>query len=121
MLLTHIAEAYTVVKAVGSPSVRLIFDTSHVQIMDGDLLGNMRETWDTVALIQLADNPHRLEPGSGEINFENILRTIRELGYTGLVELEHDWSVPGRETEERGIEYLRYLDKKISANAPEFR
>jgi hydroxypyruvate isomerase len=117
MLLTRIAEAYAVVKAVGSPAVRLIFDTSHVQIMDGDLLQNLRDTWDAIALIQIADNPDRLEPGKGEINFKSVFRTIRELGYSGLVELEHNWSTPSKETEERGIKYLRYLDNGITSES----
>ena len=114
-LLSHLGEAYAIVKAVGSPAVRLVFDTSHVQIMDGDLLDNLRATWDAVAVVQIADNPGRFEPGTGELNFENILRAVRELGYTGLVELEHDWSQPDPATERRGIDQLRALDARIGA------
>jgi hydroxypyruvate isomerase len=110
MLLEHIAEAYAAVKAVASPAVRLIFDTSHVQIMDGDVLENLATTWPAVEVIQLADNPGRAEPGSGELNFANILRAIQLRGYGGLVELEHGWTRPGRDTELNAIEYLRRID-----------
>lgn len=114
MLLEHIAEAYAAVIAVSSPSVRLIFDTSHVQIMDGDVLENLRATWPAIEVVQLADNPGRGEPGSGELNFANILRAIHGHGYAGLVELEHGWTRPGRDTELRGIERLKEIDGALS-------
>lgn len=110
MLLEHLSEAYAAVTTVASPSVRLIFDTSHVQIMDGDLLENLRATWPAIEVIQLADNPGRGEMGSGELNFANILRAIHGHGFAGLVELEHGWTRPGRDTELNAIEYLRRID-----------
>jgi hydroxypyruvate isomerase len=110
MLLQHITDAYAVVKAVDHPGVRLIFDTSHVQIMDGDLLHHLEQCWDAIEIVQLADNPGRLEPGSGEINFENVLRFLGRWGYAGLVELEYGWQQPGVESEHRGLEMLRRMD-----------
>ena len=110
MLLHHIGETYVAVKAVGHPSLKLIYDTSHIQIMDGDLLANLDAVWDEVALVQIADNPGRLEPGTGEINFATILRAITARGYSGLIELEHGWSEPTKACEQRGIENLQRLD-----------
>jgi hydroxypyruvate isomerase len=115
MLLQHMPDALAVVRAVDHPAVRLIFDTSHVQIMDGDLLFHLEEAWDHVAIVQLADNPGRLEPGSGEINFESVLRLLMRRGYSGLVELEHGWQVPGPVSERRGLETLRRLDAAASS------
>jgi hydroxypyruvate isomerase len=109
-LLQHIGDAYTVVRAVDNPHVRLIFDTAHVQLMDGDLLMNLRATYDAISLVQLADNPGRLEPGTGEINFARILAELRLLDYRGVVELEYNWSTPTRACEQAGIEQLRALD-----------
>lgn len=117
MLLEHIDDACAVVKAVDHPSVRLILDTAHVQAMDGDLLFNLERAWDFVEIVQLADNPGRLEPGSGEINFERILRMLVDREYTGLVELEYGWRDPGMQSEMRGLETLRRLD--AAAAAPE--
>ena len=114
MLIHHVGDAYAIVSGVDHPSVRLIFDTAHVQSMDGDLLGHLEACWEAIALVQIADNPGRLEPGSGELNFANILRFLHRRQYRGLVELEHDWSVPGRDTEQRGIEFLRQLDAGIA-------
>lgn len=113
MLLQHIADAHAVVTAVNHPAVRLIFDTSHVQVMDGDLLHHMEQAWDAIEIVQLADNPGRLEPGSGEINFESVLRLLRRRGYAGLVELEYGWQEPGLDSERRGLATLRRLDAAV--------
>jgi hydroxypyruvate isomerase len=110
MLLQHIADAHAVVKAANHPAVRLIFDTSHVQIMDGDLLYHLEQCWSATEIVQLADNPGRMEPGSGEINFESVLRLLARRGYTGLVELEYGWEQPGVDSERRGLDTLRRLD-----------
>lgn len=114
MLLQHIGDGYAVVKGASHPAVRLIFDTSHVQVMDGDLLYHLEQTWDAVEIVQLADNPGRLEPGTGEINFENVLRFLKSRQYRGLVELEYGWQRPGHDGEKRGLETLRQLDAAIS-------
>jgi hydroxypyruvate isomerase len=117
MLLHHIGDAYGVVRAVASPAVRLIFDTAHVQAMDGDLLAHLEACWDSIALVQIADNPGRLEPGSGEVNFAAILGFLRRRNFRGLVELEHNWSEASRDAEERGIDYLRRLDAELRGTA----
>lgn len=115
MLLGHIVDAYAVVKAANHPAIRLIFDTSHVQIMDGDLLWHLEQTWDAVDIVQLADNPGRAEPGTGEINFESVLRLLFHRGYAGLVELEYGWLTPGGPSERRGLDVLRRLDTAAAA------
>lgn len=115
MLLEHMPDALAVVRAVDHSAVRLIFDTSHVQVMDGDLLFHLEQAWDSIAIVQLADNPGRLEPGTGEINFESVLRFLVRRGYAGLVELEYGWRVPGLESERRGLATLRALDAAARA------
>lgn len=115
MLLQHMPDAVAVAKAVDHPAVRLIFDTSHVQVMDGDLLFHLEQAWDHIEIVQLADNPGRLEPGTGEINFESLLRLLSRRGYGGLIELEYGWRLPGLESEGRGLAMLRRLDAAASA------
>src|SRR5262245_15460798 len=117
MLLHHIGETYAATKAVNHPALKLIFDTSHIQIMDGDILANLDTVWDEIALVQIADNPGRLEPGTGELNFVSILRTLKTRGYAGLVELEHGWSEPTRACEQRGIENLQRMDTQLRERA----
>jgi hydroxypyruvate isomerase len=110
MLLHHIADARDIVAAVDSPAVGLIFDTAHVQAMDGDLLRQLEAAWDRVVIVQLADTPGRIEPGSGQIDFAAVLGLLKRRRFTGLVELEFGWSVPGPEAELAFIERLRRLD-----------
>lgn len=110
MLAHHILEAYAIVKAVDNPAVRLIFDTGHVQAMDGDLLENLAATWDAIAIVQIADNPGRFEPGTGEINFANLLSALWTRGYRGLVELEHLWASPSLAAEAKLLEDLRTIE-----------
>jgi hydroxypyruvate isomerase len=113
MLVHHVLDAYAVVKAVDSPAVRLTFDIFHVQAMDGDVIRNLERCWNAIGTVQVADNPGRLELGTGELNWPNILRTLRERGYAGLVELEHEASRPGAEGERDMLRRLREIDTAI--------
>jgi len=62
--VTHVPHAYEIVKSVGSPGVKLMFDTFHAQIMDGDLIRLMDRTWDEIAF-RLPTTPaaRNLAPG----------------------------------------------------------
>jgi hydroxypyruvate isomerase len=113
MLLTHFGEGCQIARATSHAATRMIFDTAHVQSMDGDLLGHMERNWDLIEVVQIANHPGRLEPATGEINMQPILRKVRELGYRGLVELEHLWSAPNLEIERRGIDWLRQMDAML--------
>jgi hydroxypyruvate isomerase len=82
-------EGFAIVRAVGSPNVRLCFDIYHQQITEGDLTRRITENLDLIGHFQVADVPGRNEPGSGEINFEHIFGLLQELGYKGFVGLEY--------------------------------
>ena len=113
MLLHHFADAVDIVRSVDHPAVRLIFDTAHIQAMDGDILGKMDAAWDLIALIQLADHPGRVEPGAGELNFVRLIDEIERRGFTGPVELEHGWAEPGADRQKN---YLQWLDRWALSN-----
>ncbi len=113
LLLSDVADCYGVVRAVDSPAVRVLFDVFHVQARGGDVINALSHCWDAVAIIQVADNPGRSEMGSGELNWPNVLRHIRALGYTGLIELEHEVSQPGAEGERAVLERLAEIDSAI--------
>lgn len=112
LLLHHFADAIDVVRGAGHPAVRLIFDTAHVQAMDGEVLGNMDRAWDLIEVIQLADHPGRIEPGSGELDFTRIIDEIEQRGFKGPVELEHVWKVASADKQE---EYLQWLERWSSS------
>jgi hydroxypyruvate isomerase len=76
---------------VGSPRVKLLFDIYHVQIAEGNLIERIRSGIDKVGLFHFADVPGRHEPGTGEINYRNVFRTIWDLRdrYDGHVTAEY--------------------------------
>ena len=117
MLLHHLSDAVDVVRGASHPAVRLIFDTAHVQAMDGDILGHLDAAWDLIELIQLADHPGRVEPGAGELNFVRILDEIDHRGFAGPVELEHGWAAPGAVSQERYLHWLGRWASSIEGNS----
>lgn len=75
-----------IVRRVGSPNVKLLFDIYHVQIMNGDVIRRLREYRELLGHIHVAGNPGRAEPdGSQEIGYQAIMRALLEMGYEGYV------------------------------------
>jgi len=89
--------AIKIVRAVNSPHVKILWDLYHMHISEGDLCGHLREGIKDLAYVQLADHPGRLEPGTGEIHYNRVLRELHDLGYTGYVGVECSPSLPERE------------------------
>jgi len=73
----------------GRPNLQLQYDVYHMQIMEGDLMRSIERLLPTIGHIQIADNPGRHEPGTGEINFGRLLARIDSLGYSGFVGCEY--------------------------------
>jgi hydroxypyruvate isomerase len=88
-LVADTRTALALVEAVGHDNLRLQYDIYHAQIMEGDLARTLEQHLPRIAHIQLADNPGRHEPGTGEINFPFLLRHIDRLGYSGWVGCEY--------------------------------
>jgi len=87
--LCHSDQALAVCEAVGSPNLWLQYDIYHMQVMEGDLARGIDKCWSRIAHFQVADNPGRHEPGSGEIAYSFLLRQIEERGYTGWIGCEY--------------------------------
>jgi hydroxypyruvate isomerase len=83
---------------VGHENLKLQYDVYHMQRMEGELIGTMKANLDHIAHIQIADNPGRHQPGTGEINYPFVLRQIDEMGYDGWVSLEYVPDGPTAET-----------------------
>ncbi|KYH40552.1 MAG: Hydroxypyruvate isomerase [Candidatus Bathyarchaeota archaeon B63] len=81
-------EGFEIVREVNSPNVKLLYDIYHQQIMEGNLIDTITKNIDLIAHFHVADVPGRHEPGTGEINYLNVLRSIDEAGYEGYVGLE---------------------------------
>jgi len=87
--LDRTAEAFAIVREVGSPYLKVLFDIYHVQIMEGNLIETIRRNIQAIGHFHVGDVPGRHEPGTGEINYPNVFRAIRETGYDGFVGMEY--------------------------------
>lgn len=76
------------VKAVNKPNLRMNFDIYHAQIGEGNLVELLEEALPIIGEIQVADVPGRQEPGTGEINYPFIAKSLRRMGYKGVIGLE---------------------------------
>lgn len=83
------ADAVRLLDAVGHPNVRLQFDVYHVQRMEGDITARLRALLPRIGHVQVADNPGRHQPGTGELNFGFLFDELDRLGYDGFVGLEY--------------------------------
>lgn len=81
--------AEAIMNDVNSSNLFLQYDIYHTQVMQGDLLATYERLRERIAHIQIADNPGRNEPGTGEINYANILPALDRLGYDGFVGCEY--------------------------------
>jgi hydroxypyruvate isomerase len=86
--LTTSAEGFEIVRSVGNPHVKFLYDLFHEQIAAGNLIAKLQKNIDLVGLIHVADVPGRHEPGTGEINYHNVFRKLGELGYSRYVAME---------------------------------
>lgn len=77
------------IRAVGSGNLRLQYDVYHAQVMEGDLARTLQENLPQIAHVQVADNPGRNEPGSGEVNFPFLFDYLDRIGYAGWVGCEY--------------------------------
>ena len=87
-LVVHSSHAAAILRAVGSPNVKMLFDIYHQQISEGNLSGNIRKYRDLIGYFQLADHPGRHEPTTGEISYPFVLRTIHDIGYRDPIGME---------------------------------
>ncbi|GIX27996.1 hydroxypyruvate isomerase [Pelomicrobium sp. G1] len=87
--LTHTAQAVGIIEDVGSDNLFLQYDIYHMQIMEGDLARTMEKNLKLIAHVQLADNPGRHEPGTGEINYPFLFAHLDRIGYTGWIGCEY--------------------------------
>ena len=87
--LDDMAKAFRVLEAVDRSNVKLQYDVYHAQIMAGDLTRTLSANIQRIGHIQIADNPGRHEPGTGEINYPFLFDQLDRLGYTGWVGCEY--------------------------------
>lgn len=74
-------DGIAICQAVGSPWVKLNWDLFHMQRFEGNLIDNLEKGKEWIGYVQFADAPGRHEPGTGEVNYSQVFRKVRELGY----------------------------------------
>ena len=87
--LTNTRQALGLLERVGSANLYLQYDIYHMQVMEGDLARTIEANLGRIAHIQLADNPGRHEPGTGEINYPFLYDLIDRIGYDGWIGAEY--------------------------------
>jgi hydroxypyruvate isomerase len=83
------AQALALMDEVGSDNLFLQYDIYHMQRMEGELAATMQKHLPRIGHIQLADNPGRFEPGTGEINYAFLFQHLDRIGYTGHIGCEY--------------------------------
>jgi len=83
------AQALGILTDVGSDNLMLQYDIYHMQIMEGDLTPTIQANLNVIQHMQLADNPGRHEPGTGEINYPFLFDAIEKMGYQGWIGCEY--------------------------------
>ncbi len=87
--LCHTRQALDLIAETGSDNLFVQYDIYHMQIMEGDLAPTIEQHLGQIAHLQLADNPGRHEPGTGEINYPFLFEFIDRLGYDGWIGCEY--------------------------------
>ncbi len=89
-MFDHIAWGVDMVKRVNSPRVKILFDIYHAQIMDGDIVRNIRDNFQWIGHFHTGGNPGRHDiDETQELNYRFVMQAIADLGFTGFVSHEY--------------------------------
>lgn len=103
--LSTTRHAERILDRVGHDNLYIQYDLYHMQVMQGDLVPTYERLRDRIAHIQLADNPGRNEPGTGEINYAFLFKHLDRIGYKGWIGCEYK---PAARTED-GLGWIQAL------------
>lgn len=87
--LTSGAEGFEIIRTVNHPQVQMLYDVYHEQVAEGNLIEKIEKNSDLLGLVHVADVPGRHEPGTGEINYQNIFKKLGQLRYRHAVAMEY--------------------------------
>jgi len=106
-IFDHIAWGVDVMKRVNSPRVKILYDIYHAQIMDGDIVRNIRDHFQWIGHFHTGGNPGRHEiDETQELNYRFVMQAIADLGFTGFVSHEYSPS--------QGHDPIKELEKAIA-------
>ena len=87
--LASVTEGFEMVRAIGIPNVKVLYDFYHEQRSFGNLIEKLEKNIEWIGLCHVADVPGRHEPGTGEIDYESIYRKLAELNYNHWIAMEY--------------------------------
>jgi hydroxypyruvate isomerase len=87
--LSHTQQALDLIAETGSDNLFLQYDIYHMQRMEGELINTIKANLPMIKHLQLADNPGRFEPGTGEINYHNLFAALTAMDYQGWIGCEY--------------------------------
>ncbi len=105
--LNYTAQAAAILDEVGSDNLYIQYDLYHAQRMEGELAATVQKHLARIAHVQLADNPGRNEPGTGEMNYPFLFRHLDAIGYTGWIGCEYN----PKTTTIEGLGWIKTLTK----------
>jgi hydroxypyruvate isomerase len=88
-LISTTKDGLKVINEVKADNLKIQYDVYHMQKMEGNLISTIETNLEHIGHIQIADNPGRHQPGTGEINYQYLLEAIDRIGYPGYVGLEY--------------------------------
>jgi len=104
--LSTTKQALQILEEVGADNAFVQYDIYHAQRMEGELCNTIEKNLSMIAHIQLADNPGRNEPGTGEINYAHLFRFLDRIGYRGWIGCEYKPAT----TTEAGLGWIKALN-----------
>jgi hydroxypyruvate isomerase len=104
--LTSSDKGAEICRRIGSPRLRLLFDTYHMRVMEGDMVKHIERNIDVIAHFHAAGVPGRHEVFSGETNYPFVLKQIGRLGYEGVIGLEYSPSMDQEDSARQSLEFL---------------
>ena len=116
--LTRTDQALDILDLAGEPNIYLQYDIYHAQREEGELAATLRKHLARIGHIQLADNPGRHQPGTGEINFPFLFKELDSLGYQGYVGLEY---VPSPDSRSSFAWLAEWSNRSASVQVPSSR
>ena len=105
--LNYTAQAAAILDEVGSDNLYIQYDLYHAQRMEGELAATVQKHLARIPHIQLADNPGRNEPGTGEMNYPFLFKHLDAIGYTGWIGCEYK----PKTTTVEGLGWIKALTK----------
>lgn len=105
--LKNSAIGFDLVRQIASPNIRVLFDIYHQQITEGNIIESLTNNLDAIGHVHMADVPGRNQPGTGELNYSNILEELRKSGYDKYVGLEFAPTINSKEAASKALDLIK--------------